>query len=132
MSDYTKVSNSIAVTVTPVYLDDESLPADSHYVWVYHVRLQNQGNQTVQLMNRYWHITDSFGHIQEVRGPGVIGKQPVLKPGDIFEYASGTHLPTPSGIMRGHYEMQTLEGKVFEIEIPTFSLDSPEQISKPN
>jgi len=132
MNEYNLVTNSISVTVLTSYLDDESLPRDSHYVWVYQVIIENRGSDTVQLMDRYWHITDSNGHVQEVRGPGVIGRQPVLKPGETFEYASGTHLQTSSGIMYGHYEMQTSDGKKFNVDIPTFSLDSPAQIAVPN
>jgi ApaG protein len=91
----------------------------------YHVRIQNNGGETVQLLTRHWMITDSLGHLQEVRGDGVVGKQPVLRPGEAFEYASGTPLATPSGIMMGSYQMQAENGECFDIEIPAFSLDSP-------
>ena len=113
----------------PFYLEDQSVPEARHFVWAYHVRIQNNGEETVQLMNRYWHITDSLGHVQEVRGEGVVGKQPVLKPGEAFEYASGTPLPTPSGIMVGTYYMQTDSGETFDVDIPAFSLDSPHSTS---
>jgi ApaG protein len=81
----------------------------------------------VQLRNRYWRITDALGRVQEVRGPGVVGEQPVLEPGQSFEYTSGTPLPTPSGIMVGSYEMEAADGRAFEVAIPAFSLDSPHQ-----
>jgi ApaG protein len=124
---YSAVTQSIKVTVKPVYLDDQSSPAENHYVWAYHVRIENQGEDTVQLRSRHWRITDAFGRLQEVRGAGVVGEQPVLKPGEAFEYTSGTPLPTPSGIMTGTYEMERDSGDRFDIKIPAFSLDSPHQ-----
>ena len=124
---YSQTTNSILVTVEPTYLDDQSSPDEDHYVWAYSVTIENQGAQIVQLKNRYWHITDARGHIQEVRGPGVIGEQPVLKPGESFEYTSGTPLGTPSGIMAGTYEMTTDDGELFDVDVPAFSLDSPFQ-----
>jgi len=124
---YSQTTNSILVTVEPTYLDDQSSPDEDHYVWAYSVKIENQGVQIVQLKNRYWHITDARGHIQEVRGPGVIGEQPVLKPGESFEYTSGTPLGTPSGIMAGTYEMTTDDGELFDVDVPAFSLDSPFQ-----
>src|SRR3546814_9636376 len=97
------------------------------YVWAYQVRIENIGRETVQLRNRYWQITDAFGRVQEVRGPGVVGEQPVLQPGESFEYTSGTPLQTPSGIMVGTYEMEAADGNHFDVDIPAFSLDSPHQ-----
>ena len=122
---YSAVTRSIKITVKPVYLEDQSSPGDNHYVWAYQVRIENQGADTVQLRSRYWHITDSLGRVQEVRGAGVVGEQPVLKPGQTFEYTSGTPLPTPSGIMAGTYQMETPAGERFDVAIPAFSLDSP-------
>lgn len=122
---YTQTTRGIVVTVKPFYLDDQSSPSDNHYVWAYRVRIENRGDQTVQLMNRHWIITDAIGRTQEVKGPGVVGEQPVLRPGDGYEYTSGTPLPTPSGIMRGSYEMADEQGETFNIDIPAFSLDSP-------
>jgi ApaG protein len=124
---YKTTTNAITVTVDPIYLEDQSSPDDDHYVWAYHVRIENQGDRTVKLRTRYWHITDAMGRVQEVRGAGVVGEQPVLSPGQAFEYTSGTPLPTPSGIMVGTYQMQDEAGKTFEVEIPAFSLDSPHQ-----
>ncbi|MDE3016652.1 MAG: Co2+/Mg2+ efflux protein ApaG [Pseudomonadota bacterium] len=129
---YTRTTRSIKITVIPVYLEAQSDPASGHHVWAYTIRLENLGSETVQLLNRYWHITDAGGWVQEVRGPGVVGEQPVLKPGDHYQYTSGTALPTPSGIMTGQYEMKTAAGERFPIEIPSFSLDSAEQIKRPN
>ncbi|MBK1671496.1 Co2+/Mg2+ efflux protein ApaG [Rhodovibrio sodomensis] len=125
MSSHT--SQDIRITVEPYYLDDQSSPSDDHYVWAYHVKIENVGEATVQLINRYWRITDANGQIQEVRGSGVVGEQPVLDPGESFEYTSGTPLGTPSGIMVGTYEMETRSGERFDVEIPAFSLDSPHQ-----
>jgi ApaG protein len=91
------------------------------------VRIENNGKETVQLRSRYWRITDNRGQVQEVRGPGVVGEQPVLRPGESFEYTSGTPLATPSGIMVGAYHMETKGGESFAVRIPAFSLDSPHQ-----
>ena len=129
---YSQTTRAITVTVKPFFLEDQSSPSDSHYVWAYHVRIENQGAETVQLRNRHWRITDSLGRVQEVRGAGVVGEQPVLKPGDSFEYTSGTPLPTPSGIMVGSYQMETDTGERFDIAVPPFSLDSPHQPVKLN
>ena len=124
---YAETTRSIRVTVKPYYLEDQSSPTDNRYVWAYHVRIENRGAETVQLRRRHWRITDAMGRMQEVRGPGVVGEQPVLKPGDSFEYTSGTPLTTPSGIMIGSYQMETRQGESFEVAVPAFSLDSPHQ-----
>ncbi len=122
---YSSTTDAISVTVEPVYLDGQSEPDDDHYVWAYHVRIENNGERTVQLRTRYWQITDGRGRVQEVRGDGVVGEQPVLGPGDVFEYTSGTPLATPSGIMVGSYKMRTDSGDLLSVDIPAFSLDSP-------
>ncbi len=122
---YSEITRSIKVSVDPVYLDDQSDPDDFHYVWAYHVKIENQGQETVKLLRRHWHITDSKGRIQEVRGEGVVGEQPRLGPGEVFEYTSGAPLSTPSGFMVGSYQMVTDEGQHFSVQIPAFSLDSP-------
>lgn len=124
-SPYTATTRNITVSVQPYFLEEQSAPDAGHFVWAYHVRIQNDGAQTVQLLTRHWMITDSQGRMQEVRGEGVIGKQPVLRPGEAFEYASGTPLATASGIMMGSYQMQSESGESFDIAIPAFSLDSP-------
>jgi ApaG protein len=124
---YSQTTRDIEVTVKPFYLDDQSSPGDNHFVWAYRVRIINKGKRTVQLMRRHWVITDAIGRVQEVKGPGVVGEQPVLRPGDAYEYTSGTPLPTPSGIMVGTYEMADEDGSAFDIAIPAFSLDSPHE-----
>ena len=130
---YRATTHDITITVKPYYLEDQSSADQSHFVWAYHVRIENNGARTVQLRNRYWRITDSRGRVQEVRGAGVVGEQPVLRPGDSFEYTSGTPLPTPSGIMGGSYQMEENEtGERFDVTIPAFSLDSPHQPSRLN
>lgn len=122
---YERTTRSIRVAVKPAYLDDQSDPAENHYVWSYNVTIENLGKETVQLLSRYWHITDASGHVQEVRGPGVVGEQPVLEPGQSFEYASGCPLPTPSGAMVGCYQLRAASGESFEAHIPMFLLESP-------
>lgn len=123
---YTATTNDLTVTVRPEFLEEHSLPDEDHFVWAYHITIANEGAHTVQLLNRYWRITDGLGRTHEVRGAGVIGQQPVLEPGSAHEYSSGTSLKTPSGIMLGSYEMLNLaDGRRFEIEVPAFSLDCP-------
>jgi ApaG protein len=124
---YSETTRSIKITVKPVYLEDQSSPTENHFVWAYHIRIENHGGDTVQLRNRYWRITDSLGRVPEVRGAGVVGEQPVLKPGESYEYTSGTPLPTPSGIMVGAYQMEGPNGERFDVAVPAFSLDSPHQ-----
>lgn len=119
------MTNDIKVSVEPVFLDDQSEPAEDYYVWAYRVQITNQGKKVVQLRARYWHITDGNNQVQEVHGVGVVGEQPVLKPGESFEYTSGTPLNTPSGIMTGNYRMESEDGEVFDVAIPVFLLDSP-------
>lgn len=129
---YTKVTRDIRITVEPVFLEDQSIPSQNHFVWAYHVKIQNEGGETVQLRTRYWRITDALGRVQEVRGPGVVGEQPRLPPGKSFEYTSGTPLTTPSGIMVGSYQMETDAGEMFDAAVPAFSLDSPHQAIRLN
>lgn len=124
---YTATTRHIRVSVRPDYLDEQSAPDDNHFVWAYHVTIENLGSETVQLIGRRWRIMDARGEVHEVRGAGVVGEQPVLEPGDRYEYTSGTPLATPSGIMSGAYHMENERGEAFEIEIPAFSLDSPYQ-----
>ncbi|SER90963.1 Co2+/Mg2+ efflux protein ApaG [Rhizobium sp. NFR03] len=122
---YRALTRDIEVTVEPYYLEDQSDPEDGRYVWGYRILISNRSVKTVRLMTRYWHITDENGQVDEVNGPGVIGEQPVLNPGDTFEYSSGCPLDTPSGVMFGHYSMETTEGETFTVDIPAFSLDLP-------
>lgn len=122
---YNAVTRGIRVNVTPYFIEDQSSPDEAEYVWAYQVNIENNGKETVQLRSRYWKITDAIGHVQEVRGAGVVGEQPTLRPGESFEYTSGAPLATPSGIMSGRYTVESDKGESFEIEIPAFSLDSP-------
>jgi len=125
MSSYNCTTRLIKITAEPVFLDDESRPEDNYYVWAYTIVIKNTGEEVVQLLNRYWMITDAIGQVREVRGPGVVGEQPILHPGDSFEYTSGTPLSTTTGIMVGSYEMTTNSGEKFEVKVPAFSLDCP-------
>jgi ApaG protein len=124
---YTANTKGIAVSVEPFYLDARSSPDDSQYFWAYRVTIENQGQETVQLLSRHWMISNARGDLTEVKGPGVVGEQPVLKPGEIYVYTSGAPLDTPSGMMGGAYQMESESGDRFDIEIPTFSLDRPNQ-----
>ena len=124
---YEKSTRGIRVAVKPAFLDDQSDPNDSRYLWSYTVTIENKGSETVQLVSRYWHITDGAGRVQEVRAPGVVGAQPVLAPGQSFQYTSGCPLPTSSGYMVGRYQMRSATGEEFEAEIPPFLLESPHE-----
>lgn len=124
---YSDTTRQIRVTVKPRYLPDQSQPDESHYVWAYHVRIENLGPETVRLRTRHWKITDALGRQQEVHGPGVVGEQPLLRPGEHFAYTSGCPLTTQSGFMVGRYGMETAGGETFDIAIPAFSLDIPQQ-----
>jgi ApaG protein len=125
---YSATTRNIRVSVRAFYLADQSEPDRSHFVWAYRVTIENQGQETVQLLRRTWLITDALGRTQQVNGAGVVGEQPVLEPGESFEYTSGTPLPTPSGFMRGTYHMVVgATGEAFDVAIPAFSLDSPHQ-----
>ena len=129
---YSAITKAIRVSVKPIFLDDQSTPSEDHYVWAYQVTIENTGSDTVQLINRHWQITDAQGRMQEVKGEGVVGEQPRLGPGQLFEYTSGTPLNTPSGLMMGSYEMEDERGQRFDIDIPAFSLDSPYQARQLN
>lgn len=122
---YQRMTRGIKVTVAPRYLDSQSRPGDGHFVWAYTIRIENCGTDIVTLRTRYWKIVDARGRVQEVRGAGVVGEQPTLRPGQSFEYTSGAPLPTPSGFMVGAYQMETAGGEHFNVDIPAFSLDSP-------
>jgi len=122
---YRAVTRQIEVTVEPNFLPERS-SVENRYFWSYTIVITNTGQETVQLKTRYWLITDASGRQQEVRGRGVVGEQPVLAPGQRFEYTSGVPLPTASGFMTGRYQMVSESGEQFEIEVPTFSLDSPD------
>ena len=119
-------TGDILVRVQAMFLEDESEPERGRYVWAYRVAVENHGTRTVQLLRRTWKITDATGAIQHVHGEGVVGEQPVIGPGQAFEYVSGTPLATPSGFMTGFYHLSEQEsGGLFDVAIPLFSLDSP-------
>lgn len=122
---YRATTRSIQVSVEPNYLADRSAPDKDQYFWSYTIAIVNRGMDTVQLISRHWIITDALGRAEEVRGLGVVGEQPVLGPGESFEYTSGVPLKTATGIMEGTYLMQARGGDRFEVDIPPFSLDSP-------
>jgi ApaG protein len=122
---YSAVTRDIQVTVLPEFLTERSDPDDGQFFWTYTIEIANLGRETVQLVSRHWRVTDANGHVEEVRGPGVVGEQPILNPGDTFRYTSGCPLTTPSGIMEGTYRMIDEKGGSFDITIPAFSLDSP-------
>jgi ApaG protein len=126
---YRAVTRRIEVTVEPDFLPERSSVAKSEYFWSYTIVITNTGAETVQLQTRHWIIIDATGHRHEFRGEGVVGEQPVLRPGERFEYTSGVPLRTASGIMTGRYQMVSQSGEQFEIEVPTFSLDSPNGVS---
>ena len=129
---YQATTHDIRVTVEPQFMNDRSLPEQSRYFWAYTIEIANLGRGVVQLRSRYWRITDGRGHVEEVRGPGVIGKEPVLQPGESFTYTSGCPLTTPSGIMTGSYQMERPGGATFDVIVPAFSLDSPYDVKRVN
>jgi len=116
---YEETTRNIRVLVEPSFLEDESAPEENRYIWAYRVTIENCGVTSVQLISRYWQITDAFGRVREVSGPGVIG------PGSVYQYTSGAPLETPSGFMTGSYKMREASGESFDIAIPLFALDSP-------
>jgi ApaG protein len=123
---YTATTRDIEIKVTPRFLPERSSQQKGHFFWAYTISISNHGQETVQLKTRHWKITDATGRLQEVRGAGVVGEEPVLKPGDSFEYTSGVPLQTPSGFMTGSYGMVTDSGDRFDVKIPAFSLDLTE------
>ncbi len=122
---YEATTQDISVRVSSSFMEDDSSPVQSYYFWAYTVEIANRGSQAVQLLSRHWRITDATGRTQEVRGPGVVGEQPTLAPGESYRYTSGAPLRTPSGIMLGWYQMAREDGEMFDVTIPAFSLDSP-------
>ena len=121
---YERITRGVKIIVRPQYLDGQSKPEEGHFVWAYTITIENHGRETVTLRTRYWKITDANGQVQEVRGAGVVGEQPELKPGDTYSYTSGCPLKTSSGFMVGAYQMQKADGEFINVDIPAFSLDS--------
>lgn len=122
---YTAITRDIQITVMPQFVAERSEPEEGQFFWAYTIEITNLGRETVQLTARHWLITDGNGVTEEVQGPGVVGEQPVIPPGESFRYTSGCPLTTPSGIMVGTYRMLDASGQPFDVDIPAFSLDSP-------
>ncbi|MEM6460568.1 MAG: Co2+/Mg2+ efflux protein ApaG [Pseudomonadota bacterium] len=122
---YRALTNEIEITVEPFYLEEQSEPDENRFVWGYHIVIVNRSEHTVQLRDRHWQITDALGQVDEITGEGVVGEQPVLEPGEQFEYSSGCPLDTSSGMMVGQYRMVRQDGVSFMVDIPAFSLDLP-------
>ena len=118
-------TDGVTVRVSVSYLPEQSEPERGRWFWAYHIRLENEGTETVQLLTRHWVITDGRGARHSVEGEGVVGEQPVIEPGASFDYVSGCPLATPSGAMQGSYQMVREDGAVFAVEIPRFSLFAP-------
>ncbi len=118
-------TRGITVTVEPHYVPEKSQPHLGRWLFIYNIRIENHGSETVQLLTRHWIITDAAGRIEEVRGAGVVGQQPILEPGESHEYSSFCPLPTPFGTMRGSYQMTTADGEPFDVEIASFTLSQP-------
>ena len=116
------VTNHVRVEVLAQYMAENSRPLEDEYVFQYTVRITNEGAETVQLLTRHWIITDGLDRVREVKGPGVVGEQPVLEPGSSFKYSSWCPLPTPTGMMRGTFQMVSAGGEHFDIEIAPFGL----------
>jgi ApaG protein len=123
------VTRGIRVKVRTELDDELSAPAEGRWFYRYTISLRNEGEETVQLLTRHWIITDGEGRVEEVRGPGVVGYQPVLAPGQSFEYTSGCPLTTPFGVMQGTYQMVTADGEAFDAEIAPFELSEPHLVN---
>jgi len=119
------VTRGIRVHVTSQYSPERSQPSKNQWFFLYTIEISNEGTETVQLVTRHWIITDASGHVEEVKGPGVVGQQPVLAPGEAFEYTSGCPLTTPFGMMQGTYQMVNQQGEQFDVEIAQFQLSEP-------
>lgn len=129
---YEQKTNNVKVRVEPEFLSEQSSPADNRYIWAYTVEIENCSQDDLQVVDRLWKIADRDGQVQEVRGEGVVGEKPVLKPGETFRYTSGAPLTAPSAVMLGSYGVETENGERFDVEIPAFSLDSPFEIGTLN
>ncbi len=119
------ITNNVRVEVESQFAPDRSQPFENEWFFIYTVRITNEGDDRVQLLSRHWIITDATGHIEEVRGPGVVGEQPLLQPGESFQYSSSCELSTSTGVMHGTYQMVTEEGDHFDVEIAPFALHEP-------
>lgn len=129
---YEARTRDVLVRVAPAFMAEQSQPEKGQWLWTYVVEIENHGTETVTLMSRHWIITDARNRVEEVKGPGVVGEQPVLGPREAFRYNSGCPLTTPSGSMRGTYQMVTAAGEAFDVEIPAFSLHLPGALRRVN
>lgn len=121
---YKNLSNEIEISVWPEFIDSKITSVGEIFIWSYQVRIENKNNFAVKLLSRYWRIINENGELQEIKGEGVIGEQPIISPQNSFQYTSGTHLCCPSGIMSGSYQMKNMENEeLFDVTIPAFSLD---------
>lgn len=127
MNTFERRTHDVIVRVESDFLDDQSSPSESRFIWAYTVEIENQTDKDLTVVERCWQIADSRGQVQNVRGAGVVGEQPVVRPGETFRYTSGAPLSAPSGMMLGNYSMQTPEGDRFDVDIPPFLLDSPHE-----
>jgi ApaG protein len=125
----TALTDGVRITVRSAYIADQSAPLSSRYVFSYTVRIANEGLEPAKLVTRHWIITDGAGKVEEVRGPGVVGRQPALRPGEHFEYTSGCVLATPRGEMRGTYQMHRPDGRAFDAVIAPFLLALPHSLN---
>lgn len=125
MSTSEAVTRGIRIRVKAEYAPERSQPLKNQWFFLYTIQIANEGTETVQLLSRHWIITDALGKVDEVRGPGVVGKQPVLSPGQSFQYTSGCPLTTPFGSMHGTYQMITQSGDMFDVEVAPFTLTEP-------
>ncbi len=124
---YEQRTKDVIIRVEPEFLAEQSSAVDSRFIWAYTVEIDNQGEKDLTVTERFWQIADSRGQVQEVRGAGVVGEKPVVRPGEIFRYTSGAPLTAPSGMMRGTYKVQDTDGESYDVDIPTFLLDSPHE-----
>lgn len=122
---YEAITRDITVRVAVSYLAEQSAPASGRWFWSYHIRIENGGKRSVQLLSRHWEITDGRGNLHEVRGEGVVGEMPLIAPGASFDYVSGCPLSTPTGRMEGSYQMVDEDGMAFDVAIPAFGLMGP-------
>lgn len=123
---YISFDHNVQINVWPEFIDNKSSNSGDIFIWAYHIRIENKNNDNIKLLSRYWKIFDEKGDMQEVKGDGVIGEQPIIAPNSNYQYSSGVHLKYPSGIMTGKYIMKKMnDDSIFEVKIPTFSLDVP-------
>ena len=125
---FERKTRDVVVRVEPDFLAEQSSPSEGRFIWAYTVEIENQSDTDLQVVERFWQIADSHGMVHEVRGEGVVGEKPVVKPGEVFRYTSGATLTAPSGMMRGTYTVQGANtGESYDVDIPAFVLDSPHE-----